>query len=81
MSDSIPTETYTGLTDGLFKARYTGPMVSMRHLTRKTDTTLSHHIGDLKKTGIDYNISWHILGRGHGYNQTSKSCRSTDAVS
>jgi hypothetical protein len=73
-SDSIPTETYTGLTDGPFKARYTGPMVSMRHLTRKTDTTLSHHIWDHKQTGI----SWHILGRGHGYNQT---CCSTDAVS
>ena len=73
MSDSIPTETYTGLTDGLFKARYTGPMVSMRHLTRKTDT-----IWDLKQTCNDYNISWHILGRGHGYNQT---CCSTDAVS
>ena len=35
-SDSIPTETYTGLTGRPFKARYTGDMASMRHLTKKT---------------------------------------------
>ena len=74
-SDSIPTETYTGLTGGTFKARYNGHTASMRHLKNKTDTTLSHHVWDLKQAGIDYSISWKVLARGRGYNQTSKSCR------
>jgi hypothetical protein len=70
-----PTETYTGLTGGMFKARFTGHMSSMRHRSAKTDTTLSHHIWDLKDADIAYNITWKILDRGRGYNQTSKSCR------
>ena len=74
-SDHNKVETYTGLTGGPFKTRYNAHMSSFRNLKKKTETTLSHYIWDLKQNNMDFTVTWKILERGRGYNQTSKSCR------
>jgi hypothetical protein len=68
-------ETYTGLTVGTFKHRFSGHKASFKHSDKQTATTLSHHIWTLKKANTPHTITWRVLERGRGYNPASKSCR------
>jgi hypothetical protein len=70
-----PTETYTGLTVGIFKKRYKSHTLSMKHTYKKTATTSSQHIWSLKNTNTPYTTNWKFLESGRGYNHFSNSCR------
>ena len=73
--DNTPTEKYTGLTGSTFKERHNGHESDFKHSKNETNTTLSQHIWKLKRSEIEYTITWKIIDRGRGYNPSSKSCR------
>ena len=73
--DNGTKETYTGLTEGSFKIRYTNHKASFTHKKKEHATTLSTHIWKLKDQNIQYNIGWKIIARGTAYNPSTQMCR------
>ena len=73
--DGGATTTYTGLTEGPFKARWQRHMTSFRHERYKHDTKLSTYIWSLKEKDIQYSITWSVSGRASSYNPATKKCR------
>jgi hypothetical protein len=68
-------ETYTGLTGGEFKTRYTQHMGDFRHVARRHSTTLSAHVWRLKEAGRPHTVTWRVLTRAPAYNTTTHMCR------
>jgi hypothetical protein len=68
-------ETYTGLTGGMFKARWNQHMGDFRHVARRHCTTLAAHVWRLKEAGRPYTITWRVLTRAAVYNTTTQMCR------
>jgi hypothetical protein len=69
------TETYTGLTGGSFKSRYSGHTGTFRHRKQQHSTTLSSHVWKLKDGNTPHNITWKILARASTFNTTTHMCR------
>ena len=69
------TETYVGLTGNTFKKRWTAHKSTFRKEERRTATTLSQHIWNLKAEGKEYSLSWKIIGRAKPFNPTSGLCQ------
>ena len=67
-------ETYIGLTENDFKARYRNHTASFRHTKHRNSTEISKHIWALKDSNIDYSISWRIISSSSPYNSSSKRC-------
>ena len=65
---------YVGMTEGPFKQRFNGHTSSFRHERFKSATKLSEMVWSLKDQGIDYDISWSIIRRGHAYRPGLTSC-------
>ena len=72
--DNQETETYIGLTSKSFKARWTTHKTSFRLLTHEKETTLSAHIWNLKKMGVNFDIKWKIVSKTNSYTPSSKMC-------
>ena len=71
--DTGKSESYIGLTENLFKARY------YKH--RKSFTTegyhknsLSTHVWGLKRKSVNFELSWRIISTAHPYSPATKSC-------
>ena len=67
------TKTYTGLCSTDFKAR-----LGQHKQTSKdpeSQTSLSHHIHELKSKAIDHEISWKLIDRGKTYSPVHGVCQ------
>ena len=68
-------ETYLGLTANTFKSRYGGHKSSFNQKKRKSETTLSKHIWDLKEANENYTISWKIVSKAQPYSTVTGVCQ------
>jgi hypothetical protein len=73
--DNNQSEFYTGVTLCPFKTRYYGHSFDLRLRSQRPSTCLSKYVWGLKDLGTPYNISWKIIGRGRGFNPTTRSCQ------
>ena len=67
--------TYIGLTGNEFKDTYYQHRHDFKDETKKDQTELSKHIWKLKKTNIEYNISWKIVKKVPHLKNGNKMCR------
>ena len=67
-------ETYTGMTSTQFKDRYKNHQQTFDYKAKKSQTTLSQHIWQLKNQQIDFDVSWKIIGRARPYNPATGVC-------
>ena len=67
-------ETYTGITANEFKLRYAQHNASLRHSSKRSETTLSKHCWALKDKGEKFNVTWNILQKSKAYEPGSKRC-------
>ena len=65
---------YIGLTETPFKTRYNHHNSNFNLSHKKSATTLSEHIWDLKSKKIDYNITWKVIATAQSYSKSSKKC-------
>ena len=68
------TETYVGLTANKFKDRYGIHKSDFTHRDRRTTTTLSDYIWELKDKGEAYDIRWEVVCRANPYSPISRRC-------
>ena len=68
------TVTYTGGTY-LFKKRMYAHNSSFRNVDKRTETTLSEHIWELKDQDLDYILTWKILEKTHAFNPITLQCK------
>ena len=67
-------DTYIGITENEVKTRYNQHTSSFRLPHKKSTTTLSEHVWNLKNNNIEHCISWEIIENSHPYNTASKKC-------
>jgi len=67
-------ETYIGLTDNEFKARYNNHNSSFNNITQRTATELSRYVWTLKENNSDYDIKWRIVARAKCSNNGTYKC-------
>ena len=67
-------ETYVGISETEFKARYRNHIHSFSNPARETCTRLSSYIHSLKNSNTDHSISWKIVKRCTSYSTTTKRC-------
>lgn len=72
--DSKTDQTYIGLCETDFKARYANHKASFNHESKRNQTELSKHIWHLKEHKIDYVIKWKIIKTCKAYSNTTKKC-------
>ena len=72
--DNNKTETYIGLCETDFKARYSNHKASLRHSTKRNTTELSKYVWTLKDNNIDHTITWTKLTSATPYNNNNKRC-------
>ena len=72
--DNDKEETYVGLTAGNFKTRFNLHTSSFRNNNRKSATTLSRYIWDLKDKEIQFRIGWKILAKSNPYSPATNRC-------
>jgi hypothetical protein len=68
------TQTYIGLTERTFKARYNNHTASFRNNNLRNSTELSKHIWYLKDNDRQYTISWKIIKHAKAFNNKGKRC-------
>ena len=66
-------ESYIGLTGNTFKDRYYKHTRSFR-VQRYHTNSLSSHIWDLKRRGVNFVLSWKIVAKSKSYSPNSKAC-------
>lgn len=69
-----PVQSYVGLTEGVFKTRFTNHMASFRSNYKKNDTELSKHIWNLRESNTPYTISWNVVKQAHAFNTSTRKC-------
>ena len=72
-TDGDTSETYIGLTGNTFKDRYYKHKTSFR-VQGYHKNTLSTHIWNLKRRGVNLDISWRIMSKARAYSPSSKTC-------
>ena len=72
--ESSNTMYYLGLTGGMFKDRWRNHKSSFNLPSREHETSLSTHIWDLKRRGINFDIQWSIVEHAPMYTPESKTC-------
>ena len=72
--DNSKTETYIGLTSKTFKERWANHKTSFNLASHQTETKLSVYIWDLKRQGIDFELTWRIVAKTNSYSPSSKKC-------
>ena len=73
-SPNQPTETYIGLTENSFKARFSNHKQSFQKESLKNATELSKCVWKLKLKNLPYNITCSIVGRAKLYINRTKKC-------
>ena len=68
------TKTYIGLCSTDFKARLGQHKQTFKD-PEKSQTSLSHHIHELKSKEIDHEISWKLIDRGKTYSPVHGVCQ------
>lgn len=68
------TETYVGLTEGTFKARYNNHKTSFNNASKRNSTELSKYLWSLKDNNTNYTLKWKILKQIEAYSNTNKKC-------
>ena len=63
VTSSEGNESYVGLTDTDFKARFANHNQSFRNVVHSNQTELSKYVWRLKNAKVNYGITWKILGR------------------
>ena len=74
VSTQVGEESYIGLTETSFKARYNNHKASFTHQEKRKSTELSKHIWQLKDSNTNFNISWKLLEQSTPFKNGSKSC-------
>ena len=72
--DNNTTESYIGLCETDFKARYSNHKTSIKHNNKRNATELSKYIWKLKDQNINYNLNWTIIKQAQSYNNSTKRC-------
>lgn len=72
--DNMKIETYIGLTENSFKTRFAGHMCSFKHKEKRSATSLSEHIWDLKDNNKKFTIKWKIISKAKPYSPSRKKC-------
>ena len=72
MKSDEKTETYVGLTDTPFKARYNNHKQSLNKPAYKNQTELSKYSWELKEKLKNFQLPWKILGRARAYSNLTK---------
>ena len=72
--DNLENETYVGLCETEFKARYNNDKSSFKLENKKHQTELSKFVWKLKESKIDYEIRWKVLKTCRPYSNVSKRC-------
>ena len=67
-------ETYTGMTSTEFKDRYRNHKQSFEKESKKSQTTLSQHIWELKNQQINFDVTWKFIGRARPFNPATGMC-------
>ena len=67
-------ETYIGVTENQFKARFANHKQSFKNQRYKHQTELSKYIWSLKEEEVEFNITWRIIRKAEAYNNISKRC-------
>ena len=67
-------DTYIGVTENEFKTQYNAHISSFKLENKRTATTLSEHIWNLKTHKKDYNITWSVISKTTPYNPNKKTC-------
>lgn len=67
-------ETYIGLTNNQFKARYNNHKVSFNNRDKRANTELSNYIWKLKDDGLEHKLSWKIMTKAKGFNPVTNKC-------
>ena len=65
---------YIGMTENLFKTRYTQHKSSLKHSKNRTQTKLSSLIWPLKDSNTPYTMAWHIIDQAQPYQTGKQSC-------
>ena len=74
VTSSEGNESYVGLTDTDFKARFANHNQSFRNVVHSNQTELSKYVCRLKNAKVNYSIAWKILGRARAYSNSTKKC-------
>ena len=67
-------ETYVGMCETDFKARFRNHKASFTHTDKRHQTELSKHIWQLKDNNIDFDIKWKIVKPCQSYSNKTKKC-------
>ena len=67
-------KSYTRLTEGTFKQRYTQHKLSFQNRNYSNSRELSKHIWTLKDNNTNFAINWSILATAPAYSNKSKRC-------
>ena len=68
-------ETYIGLTEMEFKTSFNLHKSSFKLENKRTKTTLSDHVWELKKKNTDFNIKWEIVKKVKPFTPGEKVCK------
>ena len=72
--DSRPAQTYVGLTETPFKARFANHKSSFSDPSKRHRTELSKHVWYLKEARLKFKITWRILKQTSPYCPASNRC-------
>ena len=74
IEDNRPAQTYVGLPENSFKARFPNHKSSFNNPNKRLSTELSKHAWCLKEASLKFHIIWKILKQTSPYNPVSKRC-------
>ena len=72
--DNRPAQTYVGLTETSFKARFANHKSSFNDPSKRHSTELSKHVWHLKEARSKFKITWRILKQTSPYSPASNRC-------
>ena len=72
--DNSTDETYVGLCETDFKARFSNHKSSFKHSDKRHSTELSKYIWQLKDNNINFKTKWNLLKTCRSYSNTTKRC-------
>ena len=72
--DNNKSESYVGLCETTFKARYSNHKASFNHADKKNQTELRKYVWSLKENNINFNIKWKTIASCRAYSNTTKKC-------
>ena len=73
--DDEKTEFYVGLTSRPFKKRLYEHQGDKNNIARRTKTSLSKHIWNLKDNNREFQTNWDVIDKAPPYNPISRKCR------